>query len=394
MSGLTPIGFQAKTVQQIIAELQDYQRSTIDGSLNSSSTGVLANLNMAFAMQLAQVWELAQEIYDSHDPNSAEGTALDAIGALTGSTRLPAAASVAELALTLGAAVTVPAGSRVSDPARPTVQFATSVAVTSIGAGSYMVQAVATETGPIAAPPGTLTHIDSPVPGWTAVTNPDAADLGNDVESDEAYRLRRQEELAAQGGSTVDGVRADVLKLPGVVSCRCLENRTDVTDVNGLPPHSFEVVVRGGDDQAIAEQIWLDKPAGIETFGTTSVNVVDSEGETHAVHFTRPTAIIINATYEVTTASPSTYVALSVRAALVLATNDPSNHAYFDIGLPVYLVRLLAIGQAVQGVVNFTMDIARAPTVPPDALPTQPSFTVAIGPREYATFAGATWSGP
>lgn len=395
MSGLTLLGFQAKTVDQIIAELQDQQRSTVDGSLNTSSTGVIANLNMSFAMQLAQVWELAQEIYDAHDPNSAEGVALDHNGALTGTTREGPEASIVTLRLTLAAATTVAAGAIVSDPARPSVKFATlSAAVAPGGGGTVDVQAQATQTGAIDAAAGTLTQIESPTAGWSAVTNPDAADLGHAVESDEAYRLRRTDELSAQGGSTIDGLRADLLKLPGVISVHVQENTTDTTDVYGLPGHSFECVIRGGADVDIADAIWLGKPAGIFSYGFTDRSVVDSEGIVHIVSFTRPSPVQINATYDVTTDTPSTYVALSVRAAILAATNDPTSNAYCDIGATVYLVRLLAIGQAVQGVVNFTMDIAAAPAVPPDALPTQPSYTIAINHREYATFDGATWSGP
>jgi len=391
MSGLSLLGFEAKTVEQIITELQDQQRSTVDGSLNNSATGVLANLNMSIAMQLAQVWELAQEIYDAHDPNSAEGVALDHNGALTGSIRKPAAASVVTLSLTTTA--TVPAGSVVSDPARPDVRFSTLATAAYAGVSPILVQAQAQTTGPVSAPAASLTKIESPVPGWTAVTNPDAADLGNDVETDEEYRLRREAELSAQGGSTIDGVRADLLKLPGVISVHILENTTDSMDSNALPGHSFECVIRGGDDEEIAETIWLDKPAGIFTAGSTDVTVQDSEGIDHIVSFTRPTAVVINATYDVTVGTPSTYVPLSVRAALIAASNDPASNTYFDIAATVYLVRLLAVGQAVQGVVNFSMDIAEAPSVPPDAVPSVPNYTLSIGPREYATFSGATWSG-
>jgi uncharacterized phage protein gp47/JayE len=397
MSGLTPQGFEAKTVEQIIDELEAQQASTVDGSLNTSSTGVIANLNMSFALQLAQVWELMQEVYDSHDPNSAEGVALDHNGALTGSIREPAAPSEVTLQLSLTGSVTVPAGSIVSDPASPTVRFATLSAVTNpSGTNNYLVQAASTSTGPIAAAAGTLTKIESPIPGWTAVTNTVAADLGNDVETDEQYRIRRAQEIYAQSGSTVDGLRAALLQVPGVIDCNILENDTDFTDSDGtgLPPHSFEPVVLGGADADIAQAIWLAKPAGIEVAGSSSYVITDSEGVSHPMYFTRPTAIVINAKYDVTEASPTTYVPNSVRTALIAASIDPSHPAYFGIGTTVYLVRLLAVAQAVQGVVNFSMDIALAPTVPPDAIPTAPSYQLDIDYRAYATFTGATWSGP
>src|SRR5260221_13941560 len=63
-----------------------------------------------------------------------------------------------------------------------------------------------------------------------------------------------------------------------------------VTDVSaqsaqikgGRPPKSFEAVVQGGSDDDIANQIWLTKPAGIETFGNVNngngVPITDSQG--------------------------------------------------------------------------------------------------------------------
>src|SRR5207344_1155189 len=100
-AGLSPDGFTPKTVAEIIAELQQAQRSTVDGSLNSSSTGVLSNINMSVALQLGAVWEMLAEIYDAHDPDTAEGIAADHNGALRGVPRQGAKKALVVLRLTL-----------------------------------------------------------------------------------------------------------------------------------------------------------------------------------------------------------------------------------------------------------------------------------------------------
>lgn len=66
----------------------------------------------------------------------------------------------------------------------------------------------------------------------------------------------------------------------------------------GRPPKSFECVVRGGSDENIAEEIWLSKPAGIQTFGNTNYTIVDSQGNNQVIFFSRPTPIYlwVNAT--------------------------------------------------------------------------------------------------
>jgi len=392
VSGLTPEGFVAKTVDEILAELRQSQRSNVDGSLNTSATGVIANLNMAFALELAACWEAIAEVYDAHDPVSAEGIAADANGSLVGVPRRPATKALTTLHLTMAPNTLVPSGSVVSDPARPTVRFVTLVdALTSTTSTSVDVAAAAETAGVLTAGADTLTKIESPASGWTAVTNPATAIPGQDVETDEEYRIRQAELRATSEGSTLSGIVADVRLLPNVITAAGYENTSDVV-VNSLPPHSFEIVVSGGTDSVIAQSIWRNKPAGIETYGTTTVTITDSEGITHDVRFSRPVTKIVNVNYAATV--DASYVAGSIRSTLEQASVDVTSPAHFAIGAPVYLVRLLAIASEVRGVVNVTLDIALAPAVPPDAIPTSPDNVLPINSREVATFTGASWVGP
>lgn len=146
----------------------------------------------------------------------------------------------------------------------------------------------AESTGVIHAEAGTLTVIETPVSGWDSISNPTSANVGRDVETDPAFKLRRNQSLRRAGAATVDAIRADVLEVPGVSFCSVLENITMVTDIFGLPPKSFVAVVVGGVDADIAEAIWLSKPAGIETFGLVTVPITDSQGIVHDVKFSRP----------------------------------------------------------------------------------------------------------
>ena len=65
----------------------------------------------------------------------------------------------------------------------------------------------------------------------------------------------------------------------------------------GRPPKSFEAVVEGGTDEAVANQIWLTKPAGIETFGNVNggngIAIIDSQGNTQIIFFSRPSEVTI-----------------------------------------------------------------------------------------------------
>lgn len=149
----------------------------------------------------------------------------------------------------------------------------------------------AEDTGQVQAPAGTLTVIETPVGGWVAITNPGDAVLGRDVETNTALRLRRASSLQIAGAGTLEAIRATVAQETGVLAAFAFENTGDVVDGDGLPPHSFEVVVDGGSDQDIVDTIWLTKPAGIQTFGSSSGVATDSQGDPHTIFFSRPTLI-------------------------------------------------------------------------------------------------------
>lgn len=139
----------------------------------------------------------------------------------------------------------------------------------------------------------TLTVIESPISGLEEFTNPNDIDNGKDIETDAELRVRRFKTLANPGISTLDSIRARLLAIDEVTDARVFENDTDVTDGFGRPPHSIEAVVLGGDEQEIADTIWLSKAAGIATHGDVSETVQDSMGFFHTVRFSRPAPISI-----------------------------------------------------------------------------------------------------
>lgn len=163
------------------------------------------------------------------------------------------------------------------------------ITVPGIDQGNVTVQA--TVTGPIIANAGTLTVIATPIVGLTNVLNTQDALLGTNVESDNAYRLRMAEELQIAGAGTVEAIRSQLLQITGVTAVLIFENITEVTDLLGIPAKSFECFVQGGDTFTIANTIWLTKPAGIRTYGNTEQDIVDSQGQTHQIFFSRPVAV-------------------------------------------------------------------------------------------------------
>ena len=175
---------------------------------------------------------------------------------------------------------------------------ATPVAVTPVesvkGAlAQSSVGATADVLGSINANSGTVTVIDTPVAGWSSVTNPIDAVPGLDIETDAELRSRRNDTLQISGAATVDAIRAELLTITGVSTAIVFENNTFIVDVGGRPPKSFEAVVVGGTNEDIAQKIWDTKAAGISSFGSVSEVVIDSQGFSQTVSFSRATSVPI-----------------------------------------------------------------------------------------------------
>lgn len=139
---------------------------------------------------------------------------------------------------------------------------------------------------------GTLTQITTAYDGWTGVSNNASAYVGRDAESDVSLRQRWSSSLYDRASAMIEAIVAAVYaNVDGVLTCRGYTNDTDIKDAEGRPPHSIEIVVDGGEPDAIAKQIWRNKAGGIDTFGSMSGIVVDSQGVQRTMNFNRPEAI-------------------------------------------------------------------------------------------------------
>lgn len=59
------------------------------------------------------------------------------------------------------------------------------------------------------------------------------------------------------------------------------------------PPHSIEAVVDGGQSTDVAECILAQKPAGIASWGTESIQILTDSGDTVIIRFSRPESVFI-----------------------------------------------------------------------------------------------------
>lgn len=142
-------------------------------------------------------------------------------------------------------------------------------------------------TGPFQAPIFKLTDIVNPIAGLDRVLNTNAAIVGRNVETDTAFRQRMKIAQSQTGKGTFEAIRTQLLNVLNVTQAIVYENTGDVTDGLGLPPKSFRAYVLGGADQDIFDSIWANKPAGIYPDGSEVGSVVDSQGTSQPVRFSR-----------------------------------------------------------------------------------------------------------
>jgi len=165
-----------------------------------------------------------------------------------------------------------------------------------------------------------ITKLPSPPSGVDTVTNlyptgdPNYRDttnsnfvVGTNRETDDELRDRAQNAVAGGGAATHDAIVYQLINnTEGVSSVTVYENKTDtdLTGSGGLPPHSFEVVVFGGEDSTVAESIFETKAVTARDYSGangTSVNVTvtaDSNGQQRDIEFSRPAELNVDLTLD------------------------------------------------------------------------------------------------
>lgn len=248
---------------------------------------VVVNNNAALANQI--------------NPNIAGGIFLDAICALFLISRTSPEHSSVLCNLTGVPGTVIPAGSQARDIVYDNLwQSTVDVTLASDGTGSVIFEAV--NAGALAANSGTITQIVSAVLGWETITNPTAATLGAEPQTDQQLRIYRNNTLALQGMGLAQAVISRLIAVAGVSSLTFLENTQNITQViEGVTmvPHSLYVCADGGTDQAVATTLTNVKGGGCNYNNGASSNPVSYpytnpfSGQTIDVLFDRPDIIQI-----------------------------------------------------------------------------------------------------
>ncbi len=392
MAGLTNQGFERKLLTQIEADVaaRQKQASAIGPNQDTSAHSALGQLNGTFAAEVSELWELAELVHASNDPDGALDISLVNIAAISGTVPRAATASrILGVTLNIEPGEEVPAGSLASVAGRPDLVFSLDEAGENAGmaAADFLGDFTCTQLGPIVVNANTLTVIDTPVSGWNTVNNLAAAVPGNLADTSLTLRERREAQLALRGGSTIDALRADLLdsdstpELVTVEAVIVLENVGPAPDLNGLPPHSIECIIDDGpvpsvDNDVLAQVIWEGgKATGIRAYGSETGIAKDAINNDQIVGFSRVTRLPIYIVATVTTSDSFPVDGLEQVAAAWVARGGA-----YDVSEDVVALFVRAAAFEVAGVVDvptFTIGIGPAPV---------DDDNIAIGYRERATF--------
>ena len=143
--------------------------------------------------------------------------------------------------------------------------------------------------GKITLPNGIVTKIVNNVAGFDKVTNLAEPVYGRAKETDVELRQSYIAKSALRSNTMIDSITAELLNnVRNVESASGFENVTDITDSRGLPPHSIEIIVEGGNSDEIASAILKRKAGGIQTYGEIEVIVPSKYGDNIPIRFNRP----------------------------------------------------------------------------------------------------------
>lgn len=149
----------------------------------------------------------------------------------------------------------------------------------------------------------------------------------------------------------------------------------------GRPPKSFEAVIEGGSDADIAQEIWISKPAGIETFGNTNFTITDSMGNPQVIYFSRPTPIYIWVTAILSLYAPEDFPVNGILL-VAQAINNYGNN--LGVGVDVLFQRVQAQVFVVPGIASVNMQIAA--TAQPGNSPSYGTADITVAEGQIAIF--------
>lgn len=259
--------------------------------------------------------QAAVDSYNARNPDNTFDDVLDGLIVINGIQRKPSTYSTVTVQLT-GTPYTLIRGGVVQSVSGDKWNLPPEVVLDA--AGQATVTATAQEIGEVVALSNEITKIITPTYGWTSVNNPDAADVGQPIETNAALKARRRVAVATPSVTPLESLAAGINNILGVTDFQVYENDTKETNAQGMPGNSITAVVKGGTNEDIAKTIATRKNMGVLSYGDVTVQVTNEYGAVQNINFFRPDTTPIYITVHITPrAGYTSEVAAQIKQALI-----------------------------------------------------------------------------
>ena len=298
-------GFKAESFTEILTRLSNGLKNIYGQDINldqdtpdGQQLGIQANI-------ISDFQDLALYIYNSMDPDLADGANFDKLLKLLARTRLPSSRSTVDIEMVLNKTVSIPASYTIKDLNNQNWIIGTAQ---TLDAGTHLVSFYSEDWGNITAEPNTINEQVTILTEVVSINNPESAISGRDEESIVQVRERRNKILEINASSTIGSIIGKILDLNGVIDAVPYENMTKIYDpVRDIQPNSYWIVVKGGDIAQISEIIAIDKNGGTGLKGQVETVYIEKfvrkDGSVrefyHDVKFDRPTEVSIHIKFKV-----------------------------------------------------------------------------------------------
>ena len=232
--GVTEQGFIPKRLSDVLDSLQTKISNIVDPDtgekpfINESSDSVIGQFTSILAEEISVCWEQAYLAANQYDPINSSGAALRGLVQLNGITASYGSATEISITITGTPGTVIPKGSLIAK-ADGTQVAVISTSQTIAANGIVNTTAVLQEKGPIEPEPNTIIAIQTPVYGWSGVTNTGIVSVGANPDTDAQLHIKQERATSATSYRQVDAIYAGLINVPGVTYARVYLNKTTTT---------------------------------------------------------------------------------------------------------------------------------------------------------------------
>lgn len=282
-NGYTPLNYD-----DALDTVQGFIRRENGEDTNVSPRSFWGTLARVMAKIAVNIDQNGENVHDSGYILQATGVNLDRVGGNYGLMRKQAEAASVTLSFTGTPGYVIPTGTVFMDDNGNEFYSVDDCQLDVNGVGSTII--VSSELGSqYNVDAGTIVNQQSPVEEIDNVTNSQAAEGGQDMETDLDFRNRLLLASNSNESGTINGIYTALMNTQGVTAVKSVYNSSEnAPDAYGNPPKTVHYYVQGGAAQDVVNTIFRVGGGGIALYGSKSGTAIDDSGEAHTIYFDRP----------------------------------------------------------------------------------------------------------